>query len=111
MPTEVLFMNLGLFLAVAYISFVYISARHKERMALIETGQSAELFNRVSKSSYEVALKWGLVFLFLGLAIAIGLYIDMHYDNNGPVATLPAVAIGTGLGFLVYYGIMRSKSN
>ena len=90
---------------VAFFIFMYFSSRHKERMALIESGSDAKLF-RSTPQRY-VALKWGLLLLFFGIGIGIGVFMDFRLNNDGPFATIPISLIAGGLGLLVYYNVVR----
>jgi hypothetical protein len=91
-----------------FITFIWMNTRHKERMSLIETGQSADLFNKTSRE--DSSLKWGLVLLALGVGLGIGISIDIYQNNDGPVMTMPIVTISSGLGFIIYYLIISNKN-
>ncbi len=91
--------------------YLWITTRHKERMSLIETGQSANLFKKVDTTDTYSSLKWGLVLLSLGVGLAIGISSDIHYDSDGPVYTMPAIAISSGIGFIAYYLILKKGGN
>ncbi|MBX2843592.1 MAG: hypothetical protein KTR26_17615 [Flammeovirgaceae bacterium] len=63
---------LSFFGSITAIVFIIFQSRHKERMALIQTGQTAkELFYKKSKGNNQQNFKIGL----LGIGIAIGLLI------------------------------------
>ena len=80
---------------------MYFSTRHKERMAAIDKG--GEIKYPILRSSRSSSLKWGLVLLFIGIALAIGISLDVHYDHDGPIVSFPLFLVGAGLGLLVYY--------
>lgn len=52
------------------------------------------------------SLKWGLIFLFFGLALII-----MEYIPTSPDSPLPygLVAVSVSLGFLIYYFLMKKE--
>ena len=76
-------------------------------MALIESGRDAGIFKPTP--GHFGALKWGIILLFVGAGLGIGLFIDVSFDNDGPLATFPLVFIFGGLGLLLYYRMMRDK--
>ena len=100
---------IGLFLLVAFIAYLFYTTRHKERMSLIESGRDAGLFKGGSDPQYMGALKWGLVLVSLGIGAAVGINLDMSYNNDGPLYTLPMLLGSGGAGLLVYYFIARNQ--
>ncbi len=91
----------------AFLTFMFFNTRHRERMALIESGQDAGIFKTQSKAMS--SLKWGLVLTMIGLALGIGVYIDYTYDHDGPIVTFPMVFLFAGLGLLIFYKIISGK--
>jgi hypothetical protein len=91
----------------AFLVYMFFSTRHRERMALIESGSDAGIFSGLPKGL--ASLKWGLVLTMVGIGLAIGLYIDIGRDHDGPVATFPMVFIFAGLGFLAFYFLTKDK--
>ncbi len=102
--TEVMAM-LCFFGFLGFAIYMFFSTRHRERMALIESGQDAGIFNRTSKSLS--SLKWGLVMVAIGLGLGIGITTDISMDNDGPVITFPAVFICAGMALLIFYYLTR----
>ena len=94
---------------VAFITYLYFNTRHKERMALIETGKDAGLFKDSQDPHFMGALKWGLLLVCLGVGAGIGIYIDVLYDNDGPLATFPLLFGSGGIGLLIYYTIVKNQ--
>lgn len=91
----------------AFLVYMFFSSRHRERMALIESGKDAGIFSGVSRGL--ASLKWGLVLTMIGIGLAIGLYIDIGRDHDGPVATFPMVFIFAGIGLLSFYFLTKDK--
>ncbi len=85
---------------------------HKERMLAIERGMEVpvlplELLQGSNKPKATLAgsLRWGLVWLFLGVAIAIG-----HvFNDRSDTAVWALMPIAVGLALLLYYSIMRRQ--
>jgi hypothetical protein len=92
---------LGVFTFLTVFVYMFFRTRHNERMAMIESGQDSSLFregyNRMS------ALKYGLLFVFLGLGAGIGSAITIITGAEHPGYIIPSLLIFGGLGLLVYY--------
>jgi len=74
---ETLIAFIALFATVFGIMYLHYTTRNKERMALIEKGADASLFNtgKEGKSSYswgKVTLKIGMLLMGIGLGIIAG---------------------------------------
>jgi len=92
-----------------------IYTKHRERMRLIEKGISPEeakkYFASVDKKPRNAfgALKWGILFLFLGAGIFTANILEQMYDLSDGVTT-GLVILFIGLGFIVYFFIANSKA-
>ena len=53
------------------IVYIIVTARNKERMALIERGADPTLFETVKKGRSHSVVKWGLFFVGIGIGIVI----------------------------------------
>jgi len=97
------------------ITFLYLrySTRHKERMALIESGRDAQIFDESSKNTYKKysanSLKYGLFLLFIGFGFGFGFIIEEIFNTPDAVAVISMVCISGGLGLLTYYWIVRQN--
>ncbi len=58
----------------AYFTYLYYSTRHKERMALIESGQNAGIF-KTTPGIYS-SLKWGILLVAIGAGLGLGIFFD-----------------------------------
>jgi len=108
MPTEVLFFLLASVFTVGFIFYMYFSTRHKERISIIDKGGDIRYPRQTSNRNS--ALKWGIVLLSLGVALGIGIALDINNDSDGPIFTFPLLLVGAGLGQLIYYR-MRSDED
>jgi len=97
---------LGVF-AMVY-GIVYLSVRRKERMALIENGQDARIFNM--ESNVSPSLKFGLLMIGLALGALIGNILEEATPVNEEVAYFSMVLLFGGIGLLVYYAIGKKKA-
>jgi hypothetical protein len=97
------------------IIFWAIYTKHKERMRLIEKGITPEEARKFFTDSEKKprnrfsALKWGILFLFLGTGIFIANILSQFYDFNDGVL-FGLVILFLGLGFLVYFLIISKAS-
>jgi len=95
------------------IIFWYIYIRHKERTKLMDMGlspQEAKEYFRESerkpKNPY-ASLKWGILMTMIGIGLFIGILLDeMGFKDS---LTGVMVLLFGGLGFLIYYFVIRKK--
>jgi hypothetical protein len=65
-----------------------IIGRHRERMGMIEKGMKAEdikaMFGRSFREPHPLtSLKWGIIFVGIGLAVLLGLFLHSAYNMEG----------------------------
>ena len=77
-PEEVL-IPLAFFAAIFGIFYLYITARNKERLSMIEKGADASMFTS-KRNFYAMTLKVGMLLVGIALGILIGSLID-EYTN------------------------------
>jgi hypothetical protein len=106
---------IALFAAVFGILYVYYSTRHKERLALIEKGADASLFN-TGKEASKSGINWGKVTLKLGMlfmGVALGIIIGAIMSTAGILdedANYPsAIFFFGGLSLVLFYIIDRKN--
>jgi len=99
---------IALFATIFGIIFVAVSARNKERMALIEKGMDASIFKEAHNSLGRYnALKWGLVIVGVGIGLILGNIFDIHGIMDDDVAYFAMIFVFGGLGLLSYYLLIR----
>jgi hypothetical protein len=98
------------------IIFWAINSKHRERMKLIERGltpeEVKEYFRDADKkprSPYST-LKWGLLFLFLGVGFILSNILEYTMDISDEITPALLLFFG-GAGFITYYLIVKSKTN
>ena len=102
------------FSAVAGIWIVYLVARHKERVMLIEKGTGSEeikslYLRRIGRPNPLASLKWGLVFIGVGAAVLLGMWLRNTFMMDEGV--FPAlISLFGGLGLLFFYFIARKRT-
>ena len=88
---------------------VYISIRKKERMAMIQRGADASLFE--SKKSSFGNLKWGLLFVGIGAGILLG-RLFAAYTNLGEEASyFSMICLLGGLSLVIYHFVAKKREN
>lgn len=95
------------------IIFWAIYTKHKERMRLIEKGIPPEDVKKFYSEAEKVkdplrGLKWGIILAFLGGGIIIANLLYEKYQINDGM-TFGFVILFLGIGFLVYYFVVKSK--
>jgi hypothetical protein len=128
--------SLMFFGSIALLLWKYFEGNHKIRMALIEKGYKPEdnpLTAKIPVKSYNPlrSLQWGLLVLFVGLGIFIGMLISnsiyismseqarqspenwrtiMHrFESLEAGIIFAAIAIFGGLGLVLFYFIASKK--
>jgi len=99
---------IALFATVFGIVFIAISAKNKERLALIEKGADASIFKQANQSHGRYnALKWGLVVVGVGIGLIFGNIFEMNNIMDDEVAYFAMIFVFGGLGLLIYYLLIR----
>jgi len=91
--------------------FLYFSTRHKERMSLIESGRTADIFDeKPAKRSSSGALKFGLFFVFIGFGVLAGVFMEDLFRMPDASGVIPSILISGGLALLLYYKISKDAT-
>ncbi len=89
------------------IPYIWITARNKERMAMIERGYDInQLIPKEDKNTYKnSALKWGLLFAGAGLGLMVGLFLSGYFmwEGHQVGAIISMILLFGGLGLISYY--------
>lgn len=105
---EEILIPISLFAAVFGIAYLYLITRNKERMALIEKGASAELFNKPVKEGVG-ALKLGIMAIGVGIGIVTAnLFVSAHLLVE-EVAFPSMIFLFAGIGLVASYYMTISK--
>jgi hypothetical protein len=109
-----IFVPIVFFFVVAAIFGSLILTRHKERMTMLDKGMKPEdikqLYMRSSSQATPLgSLKWGIVFVAIGLAVILGMWIrESLYVEEGIYPAL--IALFGGAGLIIFYAVARRKS-
>ncbi len=105
-----LFIPIFSFAMIFGIVYVYISARNKERMAMIEKGADASMF--VAKRNYfAMTLKIGMLLVGIALGILIGSIIDEYTALPRPVGYFSMIFLFGGIALIINALIERKGKN
>ena len=106
---------IALFATVFGIYYVHITTRNKERMALIEKGADASLFNtgkEGQKSLFnwnKLTLKIGMLFMGVGFGIIAGAILDSYNIMPAGPDYVSMVFLFGGFSLVLFYLIDRNK--
>ncbi|HRW62831.1 MAG TPA: hypothetical protein P5132_05050 [Bacteroidales bacterium] len=95
------------FFAVVYGIF-HLFVRRKERLALIEKGVTASVFN--SEADVSPSLKYGIFCIGIAIGFLMGEIIAYYTSLNQGVAYLSMIFLFGGIGLVVYYFIARKHT-
>jgi len=99
--------TLIIFSSIFGIIFTFLSTRNKERLALIENGADARLFNSGKKYSFgQFILSISLLAIGIGAGILFGALFRQNGMEDG-VAFSACIFIGGGIGLMVSFFINR----
>ena len=101
------------FLSTGSILAVYLFTRHRERMAMINKGMQSEeiaaIYARQPFRSHPLtSLKWGMVFVAVGIAALVGIRLEAIGEFGEGV--IPALmCLFGGIALVLFYLIARKK--
>lgn len=91
------------------VTWIYMKykSRHTERMALIESGQDASIFDEKRLSERSNSLKNGMLLLGIGLGWFAGLVIEEIFNLDDALGVIPTLMIGGGIGLILFYRMVQ----
>jgi len=104
-----LLVPLGAFAMVFGIVYTGITARNKERMALIERGADPSLFESVKKGNSNHVIKWGVFLLGVGLGIVVAAILVKNDVMNEDSAYFAMIFIFGGLALVGSHYFLRRQ--
>lgn len=101
----------GFFASVITFIYMYFKSRHQQRMALIDSGQSADIFTENKLSDKANSLKTGMFLTGGALGFFVGSIIEQYSRMNEGTAFIPLALIGGGLGLILFYNVISKKED
>ncbi len=95
------------------VMIIQITTRHKERMSMVMKGLTpdevkAYLTQSIPQRDSLTSLKWGIIFVFTGLAVLIGNFLHERYSvDDGVIVGM--VCMFAGIALLLFYGIAAKR--
>jgi len=83
------------------VGIIYMSLRHKERIALMRSGVNAS--NLETKGNILGSLKWGMIFIGLGLGIIAGKIISTSTAMEEEAAFFSMICLFGGIALMIFY--------
>jgi ABC-type Mn2+/Zn2+ transport system permease subunit len=83
------------------IIYVLVAARNKERMALIEKGIDASIFNM--DRSAKPTLKRGMLFVGVAIGFLVGYMLDVYTEMEEPLPYFAMIFLFGGLSLIAFY--------
>jgi hypothetical protein len=102
---------LAFFASIFGVVYVIIAARNRERLALIEKGMDAAIFDRNRKpfDRKNTALMFGILFIGLSVGLIAGAILHKMDVLPEPVPFFAMILLFGGISLLVYYSIINRK--
>lgn len=88
---------------------MHYKSKHQQRMALIESGTSAEIFTEKSLDNKFSALKWGMLLTGAGIGFYLGILSETMFHIEDGLGALPLTFVGGGIGLVLFYKIMAGQ--
>ncbi|MCL5992485.1 MAG: hypothetical protein M1419_10370 [Bacteroidetes bacterium] len=88
------------------ITYIYFFIRHKERLALLEKGMDAKIFQAVRKPLY-ILLKLGLLFIGVAVGILVGNILKVTKVMEAEVAYPSMIFLFVGIALVLTYFIEK----
>ncbi len=107
--TEVL-VPLIVFATIFGMWYVFFTTRNKERMALIEKGADASLFNTGRKYNVKwknFSLSAGMFLIGIGLGIMVGALLEANTTLDEGAGYTLSIFFFAGLALVIYYFVAR----
>ncbi|MEL6720108.1 MAG: DUF6249 domain-containing protein [Bacteroidota bacterium] len=98
---------IGTFGSGSLLIYMFFATRHKQRIALLEHGQEAKVFNSIR--TQKDALKFGMLAIGVGIGVLVGYLLEEIGMEEEPAYFSMILIIG-GAALIAFY-LMDRKSN
>lgn len=109
---EDILIPLSFFAVVFGIVYLYFSTRNKERLALIEKGADASIFNigkRTGSSWRVIVINLAFLLMGIGLGVFVGNVLDTYSGLNSEAVYPSMIFLMAGVG--LYVGYTQTKKS
>ena len=89
--------------------YVFLTVRHKERMAMIERGADPALFKSKLRISNYYTLKFGLFFIGVAIGVLFGNILELYTGVDEGAAYVSGIFFFGGLGLVAGYLYQAKK--
>ena len=89
------------------VIYLLVTARNRERLALIEKGQKASIFRR--DPTPLSGLKWGLLAVCVGIGVFVGSIFGEIGLIDEPLAIASFSLMFGGVGLLLFYKLTKNN--
>ncbi|MEQ8470300.1 MAG: DUF6249 domain-containing protein [Marinoscillum sp.] len=106
---EPLIVFLALFATIFGIAYVFLTTRNRERLALIEKGAEASMFERKG-TKFSIAkfiLNIALLFVGIGMGIFSGAFLNDNMGLDYEIAVPSMIFIFGGIGLIAGFFVTR----
>lgn len=104
-----IFVPIIMFAMIFGIVYVTASARHRERMAMIDKGVDPKLFTQKKVRNHDNNLKWGIIVVLVAVGLIVGNVVSKAAMIDEDVAGPTFPLLFGGLGLLIFYFIRKAK--
>ena len=98
---------LGLFAAVVLIAYIFYNNRNKERLALINKGVGADIFNKIPQVSL-ITYKLGFFLIGIGLGTLVGNVLAINTMLEEGVSYFSMIMLFGG-GSLILFHLLEKR--
>lgn len=96
---------IGFFSAIILTIYLFFKTRHKERLDLIQSGNTADIFHPNFMNSRVQILKWGVIIFFVGLGVLLGGLLEKSQFVDEGFASFFAILTSGAIGMILFYFI------
>lgn len=105
-------MEFDFLIGIAFFAVVYgifhLYVRRKERLALIEKGLTANIFN--SEANVSPSLKYGIFCIGIAVGFLMGEILNNTTRMDEGIAYVSMIFLFGGIGLVIYYFIARKHT-
>lgn len=104
---------IALIIGVTVMGYMFFNGRHKERMAIIQSGGNMSIFDSKKRSGFGRAftLKLGMLFVGVALGILMGEFLRTNTNMADGAGYMSMILLFGGLSLILNYMIEKRGDN